>query len=107
MTFFFAKFGFSMLGAALLSSFMNPYHSFILCGIILFSAVCFRFFSAKFRDFSAILFAVAVGFFVAAFGLITSYYPAAALDGMTAKITGTVTDVSVAGGNPVFTVETD
>lgn len=107
MTFFFAKFGFAMLGAAFLSSFMNPYHGFILCGIVLFSAVCFRFLSAKYRDFSAILFAVAAGFFVAAFGLISSYYPAAALDGMTAKIIGTVTDVSVTGGNPVFTVETD
>ena len=107
MTFFFAKFGFAMLGAAFLSSFMNPYHGFILCGIVLFAAVCYRFFSVKYRDLSSILFAVAVGFFVAAFGLITSYYPAAALDGMTAKITGTVTDVSVTGGNPVFTVETD
>lgn len=107
MIYFFAKFGFSMLGTAFISSFLNPYHSFILCTIILFCAGCFRFFSIKYKDLSAMLFAAALGFFVVALGLMLNYYPAAALDGMSAKITGTVTDVSATGGNPVFTVKTD
>ncbi len=107
MIYFFAVFGFSMLGAAFVSSFINPFHSFILCGIFAFISVCFRVFSKKYSDVSAVLFAVAAGLFCSALNLVADYYPAAALDGMTADITGTVTDVSVSGGNPVFTVKTD
>ncbi|MBQ4117598.1 MAG: ComEC family DNA internalization-related competence protein, partial [Oscillospiraceae bacterium] len=107
MTFFFAWFGFSVLFGAFAASFLNPLHSFVLFGILIFASLCFRVYSKKLRDFSAVVLAVALGFFIVAFELITEFYPAAALDGTSGSITGTVTEVSVSGGNPVFTVKTD
>lgn len=107
MTFFFAWFGFSVLFGAFAASFLNPLHSFVLFGILIFASLCFRVCFKKLRDFSAVVLAVALGFFIVAFELITEFYPAAALDGTSGSITGTVTEVSVSGGNPVFTVKTD
>lgn len=107
MLYFLAKFGFIMLGSAFSASFIPPEFSVIL-GIAFFLGFFgLVLFGKKFREISVLFLAAAIGFSLVAIKLYTEYYPASALDGMKAKITGTVTEISSGGGNPVYTVKTD
>lgn len=106
MTFFFARFGFTMLIFAFLASFAQPLHCLFAMGILFFAILCLKLWGAS-KDFSALVFAAILGIGIIAANLVLFYQPAKALDGMTAKIEGTVTDVSADGGNPVFSVKTE
>ncbi len=107
MPYLITKFGFAMLCAAFIASFIPPELSAVFGGVFLFGFFGLLFFGKNFREKSALLLAVVLGFSIVAAKLYTEYYPAAALDKITANITGTVTEVSAAGGNPVYTVKTD
>ena len=67
----------------------------------------FLFFGKRYRKVSALLISSAIGFGIVAANIFFEFYPALSLDGVSAEITGTVTEVSAKGGNPVFKIKTD
>ena len=107
MTYLFASFGFVMLASAFASSFLEPSFTLILMIVSLFGFLGFCTFGKKFRDAAALFSAAFFGFLLVFINLATEYYPSKALDGLSAPISGTVTEISSSGGNPVYTVETD
>ena len=107
MVYLLAKLGFSMLACAFAASFLRADLVFVLGTAALLAGVCFCFFPKRSREFFAIFIAAALAFGLTGIRLVDDFYPSAALDGMTADISGTVTAVSAGGGNPVYTVETD
>ncbi|MBR2041838.1 MAG: ComEC/Rec2 family competence protein [Oscillospiraceae bacterium] len=107
MLYFFAKVGFAMFFAAFLSSFLRMDIIFAAAAVFAVFGFCLFFFGKKYRDFAVVFCALSAGCAIVAFELLLNFYPAMALDGMTADVSGKVTEVSAAGGNPVFTVETD
>ena len=107
MPYLITKFGFVMLISAFIASFAPIEFSFIAALVLVFGFIGFLFFGKGFREKAALFLAAAVGFSVVLIKLHNEYYPASALDGMTSYITGTVTEVSAGGGNPVYTVKTD
>ncbi len=107
MLYKFAKFGFVMLFTAFLSSFLTPALSaaagavFLLGGGIL----CASF--KKFDTVKLCCFAAAAGAILVSANLAVKYYPQKALDGVSAEVTGRVTEISTGKGRPVYTVKTD
>lgn len=106
MSYLIAKFGIVMLVCAFSASFLRPELSIVFAFCSLFGFIGFLFFGKKFREFSALFAAAVLGFGLTAFNVITEFYPAKALDGMTAEITGKVIDISAGSGNPVYKVKT-
>lgn len=107
MLYKFAKFGFTTLLAAFLSSFLRPELGAAVGAVFLLGGIVF---SVAFKKLGAIklcCFAAATGMLLVAAYLGRVYYPQKALDGLTAEITGRVVDFSSGGGNHVFTVKTD
>ncbi len=107
MIYFFAKTGFALFFAAFLSSFLRVDIIFSAAAVFAVFGIFLCFCGKKFRDYAAILLAVALGCGIIGSELNSNFYPAIALDGQAAEISGTVKEVSAAGGNPVYTVETD
>ena len=107
MTYFFAKTGFALFFAAFLSSFLRVDIIFSAAVVFAVFGVFLLFYGKKSRDYAAILLAVTLGCGIIGFELNSNFYPAMALDGQIAEISGTVKEVSASGGNPVYTVETD
>ncbi|MBQ6877542.1 MAG: ComEC/Rec2 family competence protein [Oscillospiraceae bacterium] len=107
MTYFLSKIGFTMLFCAFASAFLRPEFSIVFAAISAVIAAGFFFFGKNFYRAAAFFAAAALTFGLTSFKLLDKVYPAAALDGFSAEISGKVTDVSAAGGNPVFTVKTD
>lgn len=107
MVYFLAKFGFSMLCGAFVSSFLNPILGFSVGAVFLFASVGSAFLSKKFIGIPALLLAVFLGMGIVSADILRDRYPAMGLDGLSGVIRGTVTEVSAAGGNPVYTVKTD
>lgn len=106
MLYLFAKAGFSMLAAAFLCSFLRVDIIAVLALFFAASGVfCLCFFKKRYA--SVLLFSAFLGCVLIGKELLFSYYPAMALDGMKAEISGTVREVSAAGGNPIYTVDTD
>ncbi|MBE6900608.1 MAG: ComEC/Rec2 family competence protein [Ruminococcaceae bacterium] len=106
MSYLIAKFGTVMLVCAFSASFFRPELSIVLAVCSLFGFFGFFFSGKKLREFSALFAAAVLGFGLVAFNLITEFYAAKALDGMTAGITGKVIDISAGSGNPVYKVKT-
>ncbi|MBQ3530545.1 MAG: ComEC/Rec2 family competence protein [Oscillospiraceae bacterium] len=107
MPYLITKFGFAMLCSAFVASFIPLEFSFIAAAVSFIGFLGFISFGKSFRERSAFFLAAAIGFSVVAVKLHSEYYPASFLDGMTATITGTVTEISSGSGNPVYTVKTD
>ena len=106
MSYLFAKFGITLLVCAFSASFLRPELSIVLAVCSLFGFFGFFFSGKKFWEFSALFAAAVFGFGIVSFNLITDFYPAKALDGMTAGITGKIVGISAGSGNPVYKVKT-
>lgn len=96
-----------MLFCAFAASFIRLEFSVLLSVCLFFGCIGFLFFGKRFYKVSALFAAAVLGFGLVSCHLVTEIYPAKALDGTSTEISGTVKEVSAAGGNPVFTVETD
>lgn len=96
-----------MLFCAFSAAFLRPEFSVVFAAVSLFGAVGFFLFGRKFYRIAVFFIAAALGFGITALKITEEIYPAAALDGHSAEITGKVTGISAAGGNPIFTVKTD
>ena len=107
MLYKFAKFGFTMLLAAFLSSFLRPELGAAAGAVFLIGGAVFCAAFKKFGTVKLCCFAAAAGMILVSAHLARSYYPQKALDGITAEITGRVVDFSSGGGNHVFTIKTD
>ncbi len=107
MTYFIAVFGFIMLISAFVSSFLRPELSFTFAAVSLLGCVGFFFLGNKNKKVPALFAAIFLGFITVAANVSGELYPAKALDGITAEISGKVTEISAGGGNPVYTVKTD
>ncbi len=107
MLYKFAKFGFSMLLAAFVSSFLVPELGiavgcvFVVAGFVFWAAL------KKFDAARLCCFAAATGMIVVSLYLANEYYPQKALDGLSAEVTGRVTEMSFGQGRPSYTVKTD
>ncbi len=106
MLYFFAKMGFAMLSAAFLSSFLRVDIIAVFALFLAGCGVCAGVFFKK-SCAAAVLVAASLGCLIVGAEVLFNFYPAAALDGAKAEISGTVKYVSAAGGNPVYTVDTD
>lgn len=107
MTYKFIKFGLFMLIAAFIAAFVSPQLGAVLGGILLVAdAVLFVAFR-KLKTARLCIFGAAVGFLLVSANLLINYYPAQALCGQKAQITGTVTEVFSESGCPYYTVRTD
>lgn len=102
-----AKFGFVMLLAAFIASFLPPELGAAAGAIFLLGGVIFCIVFKKFGMVKLCCFAAAAGTLLVSAHLAKVYYPQKALEGVTAEITGKVLEVSPGGGNHVFTVKTD
>ena len=107
MPYFIAVFSFIMLVSAFVSSFIRPELSFAFASVLLFGCIGFLFFGKSSKKISILLAAAVIGFSATAIRVSTEFYPAKALDGLSAEISGKVTDISTGSGNPVYTVKTD
>ena len=107
MPYFISVFAFIMLASSFVSSFIRPELSFIFAFIALFGCCGFLLFGNNFKKISVLFAAAVLGFGIVAFRVSTEFYPAKALDGITADISGKVTEISAGSGNPVYTVKTD
>lgn len=107
MAYFLIFLAFAMLFSAFAAAFIPLEISvvFIVCFIL--GCTGFYIFGKKYRSVSAILGAYAIGFGLVAANIFFGFYPSLSLDGISAEITGTVTEVSAKGGNPVFKIKTD
>ncbi len=107
MPYKFIKFGGFMLVAAFISSFLSPELSAVTGGILIFAGIVFVFTVKGFYSVKLCIFGAAAGAILVSANLFLSYYPAQALCGEKAVITGTVTEISAGSGRPVYTVETE
>ena len=107
MPYKFIKFGGFMLVAAFISSFLSPELSAVTGGILIFAGIVFVFTVKGFNFVKLCIFGAAAGAILVSANLFLSYYPAQALCGEKAAITGTVTEISAGSGRPVYTVETE
>lgn len=96
-----------MLIFAFMGSFAEPLHCLFIIGILIFAAIFSKVLLKESKDAVALILAAVLGLSVVAANLFFVHEPAKALDGLTADIEGVVTEVSVTGGNPVFTVKTE
>ncbi len=107
MIYFLSKIAFTMLFCAFAAAFLRPEFSVVFAVLFIFCSFVFLLFGKNFYRVSAFFIAAALGCGLTAFRICNEIYPVAALDGYSTEITGKVTEVSAAGGNPVFTVKTD
>ena len=107
MTHFFLIFGSLMLFSALFASFAPVEFSVVLAVCLFIGGIGFLFFGKKYYKISILFGAAVIGLSLISYQFISEIIPARSLDGMTAEISGTVRKVSAAGGNPVFTVDTE
>ena len=107
MAYFLSIFAFIMLFSAFVAVFIPLEFSLIFVFLLLFGSFGFLFFGKRYRKVSALLISSAIGFGIVAANIFFEFYPALSLDGVSAEITGTVTEVSAKGGNPVFKIKTD
>ena len=107
MTYLIAKFGIVMLLAAFSASFIPAEYLLFLVFVAVFAAVGLCVLKKRLYEFSALIIAAAIGFGISAYETCVKIYPATALDGFSAEISGTVKEVDSGSGNPVYTVETD
>ena len=106
MSYLIAKFGITMLICAFSASFLRPELSIALAVCSFFGFFGFFFSGKNLREFSALFAAAVLGFGLVAHNVITEYYPAKALDEITAEITGKIVGISAGSGNPVYKVRT-
>ena len=107
MVYFLAALGFSMLASSFAASFLRVDFIFVFALFFFITGIGLCIISKRNAEICAVFIAAAIGFSVSGIHLMTEYYPAKGLEGLSAEITGTVTSVSAGGGNPVYTVETD
>lgn len=107
MPYKFMKFGGTMLVCGLAVSFLPPELCAAVGGVLLLAGAVFALVLKGGGTAKACLFGAAAGAILVAANLFVSYYPAQALCGEKAAVTGTVTEVSTANGRPVYTVETE
>lgn len=96
-----------MLIFAFAASFLPVELSFAICMVFLVSGIVIRFVVKKYRNAAILIFAAALGMILSAVNLGMTYYPEKALIGKRANVIGTVTEISVARGNPQYTVESE
>ncbi|MBQ7875114.1 MAG: ComEC/Rec2 family competence protein [Oscillospiraceae bacterium] len=107
MIYFLTALGFSMLASSFAASFLRVDFIILFALLFVLTGIGLRIISKRHTELCAVFLAAALGFGLVGANLTTEYYPAKGLEGLSAEITGTVTEVSAAGGNPVYTVETD
>ena len=107
MAYFLVFLAFAMLFSAFAAAFIPLEFSAVFTVCFILGCIGFYIFGKKYRRVSAILGACAIGFGLVATNIFFGFYPALSLDGVSAEITGTVTEVSAKGGNPVFKIKTD
>lgn len=102
-----AKFGFVMLLAAFLASFLPPELGAAAGAVFLLGGVVFCIAFKKFGIVKLCCFAAAAGTLLVSAHLARVYYPQKALDGVTAEITGRVLEIAPGVGKPKFIIKTD
>ena len=107
MIYFLAALGFSMLASSFAASFLRVDFIIVSAAVLAVTGIGLRIISKRHSEVCAVLIAAALGFCSVGINLITEYYPSKGLEGLSAEISGTVIEVSAAGGNPVYTVKTD
>lgn len=107
MAYFLVFLAFTMLFSAFAAAFIPFEFSLVFVVCLILGSLGFIIFGKKYYRISAILASSAIGFGLVAANIFFGFYPALALDGISAEITGTVTEVYAKGGNPVFKIETD
>lgn len=107
MIYFLTALGFSMLASSFAAAFLRVDIIFVFAAFFALFGIGLRIISKHHSEACAIFIAAALGFSLVGANLMGEYYPAKGLAGLSAEITGTVTEVSAGGGNPVYTVETD
>lgn len=107
MTYFFTVFAVIMLCSAFLASFIPLKISLVLIICSVLGCVGFCAFGRKYFRTAALFASAAVGFSLVLANVLFVFSPSLGLNGISAEISGTVTEVSAAGGNPVYTIKTD
>ncbi len=107
MAYFVTFFAFIMLFSAFCAAFIPLEISVVFAFCLILGSFGFFLFGKKYRKISALLLSSAIGFAMVSANIFFGFYPALGLDGVSAEITGTVTEVSARGGNPVFKIKTD
>ena len=107
MPYKFIKFGGAMLAAALAAAFLPPELGAVIGGVTLLAGAVLTAVLKSCETAKICLFGAAAGAVLVAANLFVNYYPAQALRGEKAAVTGTVTEVSAGNGRPVYTVETE
>ena len=107
MSYFLTFFAFIMLFSAFVAAFIPLEFLLIFTFCLVLGSIGFLLFGKKYHRISALIASSAIGFGLVAANIFFGFYPALALDGTSAEITGTVTEISAKGGNPVFKIKTD
>ncbi len=107
MPYKFIKFGGAMLVCGLAASFLRPELCAAVGGVLLLTGAVFALVLKGGGSAKICLFGAAAGAILVAANLFANYYPAQALCGEKAAVTGTVTEVSTANGRPTYTLETE
>lgn len=96
-----------MLVAAFAASFLPAQFGFLAGAVFLLGGISLCAMFKKFGAAKLFCFAAATGMIFVSAQLHFSYYPQKALGGLSAKITGRVTEFSYSDGKPCYTVKTD
>lgn len=107
MPYFFTVFAIIMLCSAFFASFIPLKFSLILIICSVLGCVGFCVFGRKYFRTAAFFASAAIGFSLVLANVLFVFNPSLGLDGISAEISGTVTEVSASGGNPVYTIKTD
>ena len=107
MSYFLAFFAFITLFSAFIAAFIPLEFSLVFIFCLVLGCIGFLLFGKKYHRISALIASSAIGFGLVAANIFFGFYPALSLDGTSAEITGTVTEISAKGGNPVFKIKTD
>lgn len=107
MTYKFIKSGLFMLIAAFVAVFVSPQLGIVLGGVLLVAEAVLFVAYRELKNTRLCILGAAVGFLLVSVNLLINYYPAQALCGQKANITGTVTEVFAGNGRPYYTVKTD
>lgn len=107
LTYKFIKFGGSMLAAAFAAAFLPPEISAAAGIVLLVAGAVFSFAFKRFNLLKLCTFGAAAGAVLVSAYLFVNFYPAQALCGTSAYISGTVTEVCGTTGRPAYVVKTD
>lgn len=107
MPYKFIKAGGCALGAAFAAAFLPPELGAVIGGVLLLAGAVLAFAFKGLSSAKICVFGAAAGAILVSVNLFVNYYPAQALCGEKAAIAGTVTEVSVGNGRPVYTVQTE